>query len=67
MLDKVDKGKALDLANYLDRDIPAMNNQTKKKLSKNQSDENNKGDDSSKPKDFDTSINNRPGLFTTLG
>jgi hypothetical protein len=26
ILDKVDKGKAVDLANYLDRDVPAMNN-----------------------------------------
>jgi hypothetical protein len=35
LLDKADKGKAVDLANYLDRDVPAMNNQTKKKLSRN--------------------------------
>lgn len=26
MLEKVEKGKAVDLANYLDRDVPAMNN-----------------------------------------
>ena len=26
LLDKANKGKAVDLANYLDRDVPAMNN-----------------------------------------
>ncbi len=26
MIEKVEKGKAVDMANYLDRDVPAMNN-----------------------------------------
>ena len=38
MLDKAQRGKSVDLASYLDRDVPALTNKTKKKLSRNQSD-----------------------------
>jgi hypothetical protein len=43
MIDKADRGKAVDMANYLDRDVPAITNETKKKLSRGQSSETPKG------------------------
>jgi hypothetical protein len=43
MIDKAYRGKTVDMANYLDRDVPAITNETKKKLSRGQSSETPKG------------------------
>jgi hypothetical protein len=35
--DKVSRGKPMDFMSYLDRDVPPIDNKTKKKLAKNES------------------------------
>jgi len=62
MLDRVQRGKAVDMESYLDRDVPAMTNKVKNKLSRQNS------SDLAKRPDFDTRMDTgksgkRSGLF----